>query len=560
MASLDGNLLCPIEYSDQYAYAQNRPPPDHTEVWESSTSLAGMASRTQPVTELAQSRIGSRLDNFGELDWYNRIHIEPLAIDLGNIISTQQRTIKVWNAFFVAHTLNDVVPFNDAGLVLSEPYPTPIIFAPLLQLNYLLNVSTEGPATVDATYTFDWDIEDFTVTVIGVRIVGWPFDANWINPVLERLEWNTNIIPAYDKSEQRRQIREFPRWEWEFTFDVKDQSRRLFENLLYGWGARIWALPIWTDAALLTEDLLAGATLIELEQTAGRDYHVGGIGLILSKDGSFESFEISVVNATSIELQSGLASSWPAGSKVFPARTARLIDPRASGHEHRNYARGSARFRSTEEIERAALEETTTYRGAPVMTVEANWREALEIDYTRAIDIFDPGYGRDSQTDEARLALPVHSFLWTMLSRADVDYFRAWLYARRGRARGVWIPTWSDDLVIVDTVGDTQQNINVEACGLTYYAKADVHRRDVRIQLRDGTVFYRRVSAPVVVDAHTERLTLDTSLGQTLEPEDFERLSWMHYVRLDSDSIELSWDSPDAAEAKLVMKGPRNDI
>src|SRR5690606_30892354 len=132
---------------------------------------------------------------------------------------------------------------------------------------------------------------------------------------------------------------------------------------------------------------------------------------------------------------------------------------------HRNYARGLARFRSVEQIDNEALEETL-YRNQPVMEREPNWREAPDIDYARKIATLDFGYGKDVVTDEAELALPRHSYRWTMLDRDEVNYFRAWLYARAGRHKGIWLPTWSDDLVLVDTVIDGQLNVDVQACGL----------------------------------------------------------------------------------------------
>src|SRR5574343_223943 len=34
-------------------------------------------------------------------DWYYRIHLIPTVMDLGNLVSSQTRTLTLWNAFFV---------------------------------------------------------------------------------------------------------------------------------------------------------------------------------------------------------------------------------------------------------------------------------------------------------------------------------------------------------------------------------------------------------------------------------------------------------------------------
>lgn len=532
--------------------------PDYRLAWRASPTPYGALARTQPITELQQLRVGIDFPQFGFLDWYNRIHVEPLLMDLGNILSVQQREISTWNAFFVAHTLNDVTAFNDAGLTLTEPAATPLIFAPLQQYIYLVSIDTEGPATVDAIYSFDFDVRDIDVHIIGIRIVAWAWEPNWIDPVLERLQWHTDVMASYDGSEQRFRLRAAPRTEWEFTFDLADDQRRLFENVMYAWGGRIWALPIWIDGDFRVAAIAGGATSIVLT-TAGRDFHAGGIGLIIGPDGSFEAFEVDAVQAQQIDLSRPTVSSWPQGSKVYPARTARLMDPRATGRFHQNYARGAARFRTVEEIERTALSETL-YRNLPVMEREPNWRDALDIDYLRKLQSMDPGTGKDFFDDEAELALPAHSFRWTMLDRDEADYFRSWIYARKGRWSGIWLPTWAADLVLAADTSAGQMNIDFLAAGLTHFGQGDVHRRDIRIELRAGTLLYRRVTGPVVVDASTERMTLNAPLGQLVTPADVARISWMHFVRLDNDSIELAWQTPAVAETIVITKGPRNDF
>lgn len=563
MTDFAGNILGTVIYTAEPTNPGlgDLTEPDYLEAYTATAAgLAGVLANTQPVTENAAAMQGNHLKLFGFLDWYERIHVYPLELDLGNIVSVQQREIVTWNAYFVERTLNDVVPLNDEGLTLTEPGATPLVYAPLQQYDFTLQIDTEGPAVVDATYTFDFDVIDYEVHVTGVRIVAWKWEPNWINPVIERLEWSTDVMAAYDGSEQRRSLRGWPRQQWEFTFDLADEVRREFENIMYAWGGRVWALPVWIDLDVLEQDLSAGAVTIPIAGgTTDRDYHEEGLGVIIAPDGTYESFEVTAVGANSVDIVTPLVAAYPTGSRIYPARTARLQDPRATARYHRNYARGLALLRTVEQIEREELTETL-YREHPVMERAPNWREAPEIDYARKLATLDFGYGQDRIQDEAELALPVHSFRWTMLDRDEADYFRKWLYARKGRCKGVWLPTWSDDLVLVDTITTSELNIDVRACGLTYFAQGDVHRRDIRIELTDGTVYYRRVTGFVVVDANTERMTMNALLPQQVDPEEVERISWMHYVRLDTDTIELAWSSPAHAEATLIFRGPRNDF
>ncbi len=560
-----------VDVAGNYSFALESGPsttnPDFGELVEPSyldgwlyTHVYGFGAKanTQPIDELQQDRDGNYAPAFNFLDFYNRIHISTLVLNLGNVISLQEREISVFNAYFVPQELNDITALDDEGLTLTEPEATPFTFAPLQELIYVLSASTNGPPTIDATYTFDFDVRDFELHVVGVRIVAWYWEANWIAPVVTRLGWLTEILPSYDEHEQRIAKKAYPRMELEFTYDVSEASRRTYENTVYAWGARIWALPIWPDIHTTEAELLDGVDVIPVA-TNGRDFHVDGLAILIGANGAFESVEVESIAADSITIKRPLVSTWPVGTRLYPARTARMLDGRATGRFTRNYARGLARFKTVEEIPGEAMVETL-YRDYPVMSIRPNWREAPEIDYLRKLTERSFGTGRDDVVDQAELALPQHSFRWTMLDRTACNTFIEWLYARQGRQKAIWLPTWSDDLLLAATVAPAATNIDFQAAGLVHFAAGDVHRRDVRIELVDGTVFYRRLTGFVAVDAATERVTMNAPFGQQVDPDEIESISWMHLVRLDQDVIEISWASAGVAEALIVMKGPRNDV
>lgn len=563
MTDFAGNYILTLGYtgaSSNPAFG-NLDPPDYTEVWdlEPRVNSASAKTSTQPIDEVGNDFAGERILYFAFLDWYLRIHVEPLRIDLGNVVSEQERSLSLWNAFFEPRTLNNITSIDDDGILLELPSPLPIEFAPLQQHFFTFQIATEGPPSIDAHFIFDFDVADFDVNVLGIRIVAWVWEINWVSPMLERLQWKTDVQPAYDGGEQRAALRGGPRVEWEFTFDVKDDQRRTFENVIFGWGARNWALPMWIDVEQLTAPVNAGSTSIPLTTTEGRDYVALGLGIIIAPDGTYEAFGVDSVDPTAVNLQDPLINTWPAGSRVYPARPAALMDPRATGRMHRNYARGLARFRSTQEIEREALDEPL-YRDLPVMDREFNWREAPEIEYARKTSENDFEVGKFEIIDQSELAVPIQRVIFTAMSREDSDYLRAWLYARAGRHKGIWMPTWSDDLILASAVSTSSLSIDVEACGLTHFAEGKVHRRDIRVQLKNGTVYYRRVSDFTAPNDLTERMVINTTFPVQIEPEDVERISWMQFVRLDSDSIELTWANQSFAEAALALRGPRNGV
>jgi hypothetical protein len=523
-----------------------------------SAALAGThADNFPPSPEPHDAQVGFEADSFGFLHWYNRIHVTPLTLALGNLISSQVREISLFSTYFVDRTLNDVTLGNGDGLVLTEPAATPLTLAPWQELIYELAISTDGPPTIDATILFDTDVIDITVEITGVRIVAWHFAPNWVDPVRESLTWLTDVQRAESGAEQRFSLREGPRQGWSFTFDCAGRLRRTLESELFAWGSRIWVLPIWPDIVEIAAPLTAGATSIPLT-TAIRDYHVGGLGLLLSGDGlSYESFEVDTVAADSITLARPLLNSWPVGTACYPARQARLTGTQGLGRFTTDLATGSADFETVEQITVTYTAESL-YRGLPVLEHEPNWRDQPGLAYRRQLDVLDNLTGALLVQDRSGLAEPAQTMLWSAFDRTEIAALRKFLWARRGRWRGIWVPTFASDLKLVDTIAPSAVNIDVENVGLTQFVAADVGRQDIRIELVDGTIYYRRVSAFALVDADTERMTLSTALGATITPAAVRRISWMMFARLDDDLVEIEWVSASVAEATVTLTGPRN--
>ena len=217
--------------------------------WHTGAAIAAELSGPQAIGALlavpVPTTAGDVVPAFGG-DFFDRIHYSAKLIDLGNVISAQTITLNVWNAHRRAERLNTVTPINADGLSLTGgPPTTPYPFPALREVEYSISVTTDGPGTIDATYAFDWQTEDDEVRIVGTRIIAWTFTADWSSGILERFEWRTDVLAAFNGEEQRRALRIGPRKTVEFDAFFTGRERRYAEATLWGWGARTWALPFW---------------------------------------------------------------------------------------------------------------------------------------------------------------------------------------------------------------------------------------------------------------------------------------------------------------------------
>jgi hypothetical protein len=501
-----------------------------------------------------------RTSSFGWADWFNRVHIQYSFLDMGNLLSTQVVEFEIFSTFFEPRVLQSTSETGTEGLTLGLPFPTPIPFAEWESRDFTLTIDVDGPPTIEANYVFNFDNRSYSMDVVGRRVVSWFVPPNWQNPIVERIEFATNVIRAYDGSEQRFALRgDAARWFWDFRFNASDRTMRVLENVAYAWGPRVWAVPIWPQGVALTEDADPGEATIYCE-TADLDFHVDGLAVLttLATPEVYEAIEIASITSTSITAKRELTGTWPASSTlVYPVRTARMTGTPNMQRFTGGHVYGAVSFRFEEPIRRTALSETT-YRSYPVQTSKPDWAADPGIDYQRKVQEVDFGFSAPIVEDESGLAEPLHSMRWFFTSRAAIEDFRQWLFARRGRQKAIWLPSFAQDLIVKATVSISATNLDVEVAGLKNYAAAGVHRRDLRIEMKNGTIYYRRASAYVEVDATTERLTIDTPLGINADPEDFALVSWMALVRLDSDSVEIAHYTGQAAASSTVFRGVRN--
>lgn len=185
-----------------------------------------------------------------------------------------------------------------------------------------------------------------------------------IDPIIERLEYKTDILEAWDGTEQRIGFRDKPFRFMEFVFHVLRLDKVILESGLYGNvsdDVKQWAIPIWQDLQFLTTQANFGDLHITVT-TASRDFEDSGLNnqaVIISgsrlydrerglADYEFEQFDINTVNAETIDVDISIAKNWAVGSLILPVREGWLIDP-ISNSDPSNvadmYLNGRARFK-----------------------------------------------------------------------------------------------------------------------------------------------------------------------------------------------------------------------
>ena len=537
--------------SDLNAYS----PADYTAaVYDSPENwfLGGGYSSFRGATSTGWGIQGRPLYSFSD-DFYNRIWVTPKVLDLGSLAGEQVRTIEVWNAWLVAQTLTDTPLANGEGIEVTPPAPLPVVFEPLQQRIWEVRITTNGPATVDAALTFQFTgLDDITVQIIGSRMLPWPLLPDWTRGIDESLAWRTDEQTALDGSRDTEPKLESPRRRWEFDLLEGRHERRIIENMLYDWTARVWALPVWTDQEFLSATLPAGASEILLD-TAGLDFTIGGQALLWSDVRRYELVEIAGILADRLVLARPTLTAWVAGTRLYPCRQSRLQQaPNIVRKSDQVIVSGRVQFEADEPCDWPAIPPAVTYLGIPVLD-RGDETEDPQASFPRQVTVLDGDVGLVDVADITNLAWQSQSHAWRLYGRSERAAHRSALYWLAGRAGALWVPSFADDLELVEDTGALGDSMVVAWCGVSAYLRQQAGRRHVRIELNDGRVFFRRVAASDELDVDRERVNFDTGLGEVITPPQVRQISWMALSALASDAVDIhhEGDSHGMADCRV---------
>lgn len=366
----------------------------------------------------------------------------------------------------------------------------------------------------------------------------WPITPDWKEDVRESLAWGTDVTQASGTAaSHQRSYRLGPRRSFSFSLTAWHQEHRVADALLSGHRGQ-WLLPIWPDGQVLSGVLADGSDAIPC-RTAGFDFVAGGKALLHRAVNIWEIVDVESVEADHLALSAETQSSFGRGDRLYPLRRAWHQDGAEVQMSSDVASRRRVAFDIAEPCDWTALTEDE-YLGYPVLAIRPDESDDPVSAFHGFRDVVDYGAALPVVGDLPGITLRTQRDSWKLFGRTEHSWFRSLLYARRGRQRPVWVPSWQSDLAPAAEIAGGSTALSIEWAGYTLFGQGKPNRQDLRIELTDGTVLLRRVTAAAEAGA-TETLTLSASLdADSIAPERIRQISIMALATLASDTAEIS--------------------
>jgi len=377
--------------------------------------------------------------------------------------------------------------------------------------------------------------------------------ADWIRfipeqPVVETWLWLSDVIGAWDSTEQRISVRRQPRRRIEASILLEDEieRQREYDRLLQRLGDRI-VIPFYQYSTRITQDSLITATKIFFNP-ALTDFRDNDLAVIFRP-----STEDSFLIALGTILGDGANTATPLtvdvkkGDIVAPAFNSRLDNRTAI---NMTTVSGAITFKALVEDFRSTFER-------PGSTAVIDTFDSLNVlDRTPLVigvvpETFDvrPTIVDNEAGQHDQKVSWLHAFIdgvrtfniKRVLDPTEMDYWRDFIVAARGQRNSFLMPSWREDLFLATPLpnpGDPSIVVTNTPYSTLYFPH-DTYKRLVLVNpsaVRD----YRKVTAVNDEPGGNVRLSLDTPVTSDLSWGNGFTIEYLNKVRLGSDQQKLT--------------------
>ena len=501
-------------------------------------------------------------EHFGASVWFGQIIIVPTNIALGNLLSTQIRTIELFNSTFGDITYDSFVNNTDSGVIILNQPSLPATIGTFDSIVLNVQISSQGPPSIDGTLDFFLEISTLRQTAMtAARVVMMPVRPS--NPTIrESLEFKTDIMRSKDGTEQRVRVREYPRQRIGIDYFEYDDEAANLRALLFEWLPRVWGVPIWWEERSLGVDIAVDDSTITVDTTFG-DFRVGSVCLIFEDQFTWEALEIESFTDTDITFTSpALAIHLAKNTTVLPVRFAYA---NSTGPTEKHMVQGQQKitidFTTIENTDLGDASVFPTYKGRVILD-EPNLVRGSNISesWMSPVRKLDPGAGPPLQLareDRSQIATRKTFFC---ASPARLWAVRQLVHFLQGSVTPFYLPSFRPDMRVMLDIGASAASFTIKNINFTDFVGSRQPWKNLRLVLNNGTAHVREILSSSVVDADTELVTVDSAFsGSAISVADIKRVELVVLVRMRKDKVTFEHTIPGYAAVSMEVLTVRSD-
>jgi hypothetical protein len=494
------------------------------------------------------NHVGIDVPQYGALI-YDNIWLIPEVINVGNVFRDVVFQFYIYSSYRTTVTIPEISHTDLDGITFDPNILEFTSFIPCYEFQVNINVANEGPSVIDE-YVYitnaitNRDTNILTIQIVGNRAILIGAEPNWENPVIERLEWKTEIDTTYDGQEIRRALRQVPRRYLEYTSRLTKHQLQAIENLIYTFFEYVFVIPVWTNIAHTLNPVYETDIEVTIDNTPIIDNLTNFV--LWESFNRYTICEAIAIEGNKLTLRNVVGTEYNANTKVLPLLTGRIMENIAMS-SYTSQARDlHFKFLFDQKDYLPKAPPPVTFNGVELLPQQPNWRDSLSGSWASEQEVLDDNYGRVAVISHGK-ANKSRSFTWLLKSYNEIRAFYQLLDRLRGRQKRIYIATYNDDFFLASSYIVGQSQILVQANNFEIMGLDDDHEYLMfRFVSRDYII--KKIIAYSELPNNVVRLNLEDAFSFSFTELDLFGIHWVKRYRMENDSIELAWASTGIVE------------
>jgi hypothetical protein len=503
----------------------------------------------EPQTDIVQSAAKSSSHLFGQ--WFlDQIWVTPVPVDFGDIPDDKNVDVTVFSTYLDPVNFESVdIPVS--GLDITAPAGSPLFPTSLPSFTdsiFTFTATQAGPQTFDDDMSFTVNGVTFEVRTVGRRVL--LLFAEPQNGGIEQLLWATDLMRSKDGKEQAFSLRLAPFSQIQYTLrhdGSLDYQRMLVEALLVGGNPLLpYGMQLWYEAEKITSAAGSGDSTVNID-TRYMQVFAGDSFVFTTPNRVNVIAEIDSFTASTITFTQPVGTALPLNTYGMPVRfghlagtpqltTARFnlqdTDIKLRTEADRDFSNVDANYFDFHTIESPAR---------PIIRkrcLQGNSARGLIYRETQELDSVT---GRLFVTGTEPIGEWISDVTVYCNSKAEIWAWREFLHSVRGSWGTFYLPSFQNDLPLNQRITLGGNTFEVPYMGVEAFLNAQAPYRDLRIQLDDGSVEYKRITDVTHNGNGTETITVDSVIGSAGFSEIADTMiSFMRLCRIEGDTAQFT--------------------
>lgn len=482
--------------------------------------------------------------------FFNNVFLTPERIDAGVVVPGAEFSFELWHSFVDAKVLAGVTQTGEFGVELNGATSGALYAFTSFAYGVSLN-QTNGLVDYRASFDFGSGSE-YSFILTASKALVMPERIDWSTQPEMSIQYLTEVIEAFDGTEQRIALRDTPRCSLSYMYSMTDEQQYRFDNKLStSTGSMI--VPLWPLQCQLSRAVQPGDASVVLEAT---NAHVrASETLLISEGDECEVVIIESVAGAVVTLKHLAKKTFSTNAVVLPARIAYPADESNSTSLLRGFDQHSITydFDETQIQKPAPIDDFEYLNSRPIFPFRPDRSKDVTTQYNRRRQMLDPLIGARSIYDRTKGTVKILGQTFTFFSEQERQRFEDFAEIMNGSQGEFYIEGPGQAFELSEDIVVPTYKFKIKSSGYSNFANSRSLATNIAIKLYNGTTIYRAVLSATGNSDGTETITTK-EITLSLKTTDIEAIVPLYLARFDSDEFRYIFDT---SEVSTITKNIR---